>query len=221
MKIVDIEEKSELQIDVYCNTQKIFFNAEVKFSAFDAVFIAPIKEDGKMLDFNAGNLIIHTTVQMPGDQPVIFRDCVVKGVRYKDEVYHMITSTRMGAKLNRRSRYRIPLGYTGSVRIGSHKGIINVVIHDLSTSGFSFTCEKSRYDVIGDNVKLVFIDSHEDIKFTLNGEIVREQEWTEDRVLYGCVLEGSNNMIDYYIAKKQRQTVSLNPVMNKNIIDLK
>lgn len=216
MRIVDVKEGTPIQLEVYCNRQKMIFQAKAKFTAFDALFIEPITQNDKMLDFNAERLIVHMFVEIPGEQPVVFRECVVKGVRYKKEVYHMITCSRLGAKLNRRSRFRIPLGYTGAVRLGSEKGAFNVVVHDLSTSGFSFTCEKDDEGFIGEKIWLVFVDTDEDTKFNLAGVVVRKQKYN-NRILYGCRLETASNLVERYVARKQRQAMGLNTVKKSSI----
>lgn len=220
MRIVDIWEDATLSLEVYCGKDKMEFTAKARFTAFDAVFIDPIMLDEKIIDFNAENLIAHLILEVPGEIPVVFRDCKIKCVRYKKEVYHMISCARGGAKLNRRGRFRIPLGYTGSVRIGSEKGAYNIVAHDLSTSGFSFTGAKDTDEFIGERVWMVFIDTDEDLRFNLSGKIVRKQPWNSDRTLYGCTLDNANNMIGYYIAKKQRQAISLKTVKASSIRDL-
>lgn len=221
MRLIDLTENTKLQIEVSLKENKLQFDVVTKFSAFDGIFIEPIKQDGKMLEFNTGKLRINITAEIEGDQPVIWRECIIKGVRYKNEVYHMITSSKGGLKINRRGRFRLTMGYTGTARIGTNKGTINVVVHDLSASGFSFTTEKDIED-FSEGVHLVFIDSHNGTSFDLAGKIVRKQDWNNNRFLYGCKFGTMNRLVEYYIAKKQRELISVNSMNSKNnIIELK
>ncbi|MBA4686837.1 MAG: PilZ domain-containing protein [Candidatus Galacturonibacter soehngenii] len=220
MKLIDLTENTKIQIEVSFKENKLQYEAVTKFSAFDGIFIEPIKQDGKMLDFNTGKLRISVTADIEGGQPVIWRECVIKGVKYKNEVYHMITSPKSGLQINRRGRFRLEMGYTGTARVGANKGTINVVVHDLSASGFSFTTEKD-IENFNEEVHLVFIDSDNGTTFNFVGEIVRKQEWNNNRFLYGCKFGAVNRMVEYYIAKKQRELISIKSLNSKNIIELK
>jgi hypothetical protein len=113
------------------------------------------------------------------------------------------------------------MGYTGTARLGNDKGNMNIVVHDLSSSGFSFTSEKDIEGFMHQYVQVVFIDTTNDAHLNLVGEIVRRQDWNNNRYLYGCKFNKVNNMVEYYITKKQRQAISLQPVNKKNIIELK
>lgn len=221
MRLIDLAENVKLQIEVSYKGTKIYYETQVKFTAFNGVFIDPIKQDEKMLEFNSGNLMINVTAEIDGSQPIIWRECEVKGVKYKNQVYHMITAKRGGLAINRRGRFRIDMGYTGTARVGSDKGALNVVVHDLSSSGFSFTTEKDIEGYENQYVQLIFIDTSNDAHLNLVGVIVRKQDWNNNRYLYGCKFNKINNMVEYYIAKKQRQMLSLNTVNKKNIIELK
>ncbi len=94
------------------------------------------------------------------------------------------------------------------------------MVHDLSASGFSFTTEKDVED-FKEEVHLVFIDSDNGTTFNLVGKIVRKQEWNSNRFLYGCTFSAVNRLVEYYIAKKQRELISINSMNSKNIIELK
>lgn len=220
MKLTDLTENTKLQIEVSYKGNKICYDTEVKFTAFNGVFVDPIKQDEKMLEFNTGNLVISVTATIEGEQPVLWRECIVKGVKYKNEIYHMITSPRGGLKINRRGRFRLTMGYTGTARVGVNTGTLNVIVHDLSASGFSFTTEKDIED-ISQEVHLVFIDSDNDTKFNFVGDIVRKQEWNNNRFLYGCKFSAINHAVEYYIAKKQRELIAINSINKKGIQEIK
>lgn len=220
MKLVDLKENTKLQIDISFKENKLQYEAVVKFSAFSGVFVEPIKQGEKMLEFNTGKLMISVTAEIEGAQPVKWRECVIKAVKYKNEVYHMITSRKGGLQVNRRGRFRLAMGYTGTVRVGANTGTLNVVVHDLSSSGFSFTTEKD-IENLNQSVHLVFVDSDNDTSFNLLGDIVRKQDWNNDRFLYGCKFRTTNLMVDYYIAKKQRELIAIHSINHKSIIELK
>ncbi|PXV93632.1 PilZ domain-containing protein [Lachnotalea glycerini] len=220
MKLVDLAENTKLQIEVSFKGSKLFYETQVKLTAHEGVFIAPIRQDDKMIDFNAGNLMINVTADIDGTQPILWRECTIKAVKYKKEVFHMITSKRGGLQVNRRGRFRIDMGYTGTARVGFNKGTLNVVVHDISGSGFSFTTEKNLED-LNEEVHIVFIDTDNDTRFNLIGKLVRKQEWNNNRFLYGCKFQNINKMVEYYIAKKQREIISLNSINKKNIIELR
>lgn len=220
MKLIDLPENTKIQIDVSYKENRLQYETIVQFSAFDGVFIEPIRQDDKMIDFNTTKLMINIIAEIQDAQPIIWRECSIKGVKYKKKIYHMITSPKGGLSINRRGRFRLTMGYTGTIRVGAHKGTRNVVVHDLSSSGFSFTVEK-EIENINEEVHLVFVDSDNDTFFDLVGNIVRQQEWNNDRFLYGCKFKSVNHLVEYYIAKKQRELISFQSMNHKNIIELK
>ena len=61
----------------------------------------------------------------------------------------------------------------------------------------------------GDPVRLVFNDTKKELRFNLQGRIVRMVELDETKVLYGCRLIIKNTSLSKYIADKQREQLSV------------
>ena len=92
--------------------------------------------------------------------------------------------------------------------VSNHKGI-NVLVKDISEGGFSFVYNEKLSTQAGDPVRLVFNDTKKELRFNLQGRIVRMVELDETKVLYGCRLIIKNASLSKYIADKQREQLSI------------
>ena len=83
---------------------------------------------------------------------------------------------------------------------------MDVILKDLSDTGFAFVVDHEIEDATGLSVRLVFKDF--DRNYDLTGFIVRLVKVEEEKYVYGCRMTMRNQLINHYISMKQRQMLA-------------
>lgn len=141
-----------------------------------------------------------------GKIPINWENVVIKRIRNNDIFVNVIGSRNNGKKFNRRKDYRVYVGYTGIGRLGLSRKTSNVIVKDVSKSGFSFSVyNESNIVNIRDEIRITFDDPNMGNRIVLNGICVRKQITSEDKTLYGCIFFKKDKEISEYIIKKQQE----------------
>lgn len=107
-----------------------------------------------------------------------------------------------GRRHNRRNSFRVGVSHYAKLRRPGH-GEVEVVVRDISLTGFSITDRKKDLNMAqGTHVLLRYEDIGHELE--LEGNVVRIEE-TEDYIIYGFVLTKSSRDLSSYVNMKQRQ----------------
>lgn len=107
-----------------------------------------------------------------------------------------------GRRHNRRSSFRVGVSHYAKLRVAGH-GEVEVVVRDVSLTGFSITDRKKELGLTqGTHALLRYEDIGHELE--LEGNVVRIEE-TEDYIIYGFVLTKSSRDLSSYVNLKQRQ----------------
>ena len=197
MFINEINKGKSVKISVDINREVSIFSSFV-FYVFDGcILVGKITRGDAAIDFK--NHKVDISYICPFDnQTYIFKDCNIRLVKYKGQVYHHISTNESSIQVNRRRSYRQYLGIDGVVKIPNNT--IGVTVKDISTFGCAFLSNKEF--IVGDLISVMFKD--EPFLFDEQARIVRIQEEGQNK-LYGCEFLGSNPKLDSYIKTKQKE----------------
>ena len=121
---------------------------------------------------------------------------------YYQGQYLLQVSADGGRRHNCRNSYRVGVSHYGKLHREGHSDI-NVVVRDISLTGFSITDRKQELDLPqGTHATLHYEDLGHVLE--LEGNVVRIEE-TEDFIIYGFVTTKSNKELSSYVSTKQRQ----------------
>ena len=209
MKILDLELGSKIIIEISVRTEKLEFETTIAEQIKGATIIAPIRIEGKFLNLQAKGVKISILYYDGEKPPVMWEYVPLPSYVHNGETCYRCTCGLPGKVVNRRNTYRLYVGADGIAQVGAnHKGI-NVLVKDISEGGFSFVYNEKLSTQAGDPVRLVFNDNKKELRFNLQGRIVRIVELDETKVLYGCRLIIKNTSLSKYIADKQREQLSI------------
>lgn len=157
------------------------------------------------LDNNSGQILkfdnIKINVVYTNDEgiPYIWLNSTV--VYYQGQ-YLLQVKADGGRRHNRRSSFRVGVSHYARLRRPGH-GEVDVVVRDISLTGFSITDRKKELNMtMGMHVLLRYEDiGHE---LDLEGNVVRIEE-EDDYIVYGFVLTKSSRDLSSYVNTKQRQ----------------
>lgn len=173
------------------------------------VLAAPVYKEEKLVSFRGKGLIVDVLVTPPDDKPQLFKNVTVNLMKKSDGSYWYNLFTNAASKAqNRRKAFRCYVGVASTVQIGSNHSTEDIVIKDVSITGFAFVCS-NEVDIAMDKVVHTVLNDYiqeiaENFSFHVYGLVVRKEEVDEHRVLYGCKLNSPVKGLDAYIIKKER-----------------
>lgn len=157
------------------------------------------------LDTNSGQVLkfdnININVVYTNDQgiPYIWINSTI--VYYQGQ-YLLQVKADGGRRHNRRSSFRVGVSHYAKLRRPGH-GEVEVVVRDISLTGFSITDRKKDLNMQqGTHVLLRYEDIGHELE--LEGNVVRIEE-EDDYIIYGFVLTKSSRDLSSYVNTKQRQ----------------
>lgn len=202
--ILKLPKNSKITITVTEGTSKLQLETIVLEVNEKGLFLKPIQYDGKTLSFNSNSLHVKACSTAINEKPIEWSNCKIALVSYKGIKYHFLQTGSLGLEINRREAFRLPLSLKGKAQLKLHSKSIDVLVHDVSTTGFSIITEGNADTEIGETCTLQFSDTTTYNDFSLTGKIVRMQLLHNNRMLYGCQLLRKNAPgISEYIARKQ------------------
>lgn len=173
------------------------------------VLAAPVYKNDKLVTFRGKGLIVDILITPEDNSPQLFKNVTVNLMKKGDNTYwyNLVTQTPSKAQ-NRRGAFRCYVGVGSTIQIGTNRSTEEIVIKDVSTTGFSFVCS-NEIDIPNDKVVHTVMNDYiaeiaENFSFQMYGIVARKQEVDEHRVLYGCRLNAQVKGLDVYIVKKER-----------------
>ncbi len=198
VKLSELEEGSEITLHISTGDKQMDMTGNIiKFVKDDIALIS--------LDYGGSGKLVFENVQIDVEYgsestvPIVWRN--VKIVSYQSD-YAMQTPTD-GYKHNRRDSFRVSVALYAKLRNPRANDPAQVMIKDVSLSGFSITDRKKELNYsIGDEVSVGF----EDIGHILNlkGRIVRIEE-QEEFTIYGLTITNLCKDLSSYVNIKQRR----------------
>ena len=211
MRIEELEANQAIKLLVNAGNQQLEFPSTVleAFPRKHLILTSPIMKDDKIISFSGKGIQTHVVVFFPDQKPIVFQNVTIQTTRDRnDALCYMITSLLDSREFNRRGAFRCYIGIDTHVRIGSHKGALEAIIKDVSSSGFAFALRGEKELEIGESVHAVLNDYIEETaksySFHLIGNIVRSYEMENKMTVYGCQLTTKIVGLDTYLVEKER-----------------
>ena len=197
IKLSDLEEGSRIMLNLRYQDNVMQLDAFIKKHLKPNIALITI-------DYPTNKRLVFDNVQVDmeccheSDIPFIWHG--VKIVNYQSQYLMQVTSE--GIKHNRRGFFRVGISIPARIRINK-KGIHQIMIKDLSLSGFAIADRKKEINmVIGDELSLHFEDMGHVLD--LAGRVVRIEE-REDMTVYGLVIRNVCKDLSSYLSVKQRR----------------
>lgn len=211
MRIEELTIGTDITFLVIINGEQLSFNSKIQevypkkhFVLADAVF-----HNEKIISFRGKNIIVNLLVTTQDDKPQLFKNITVTTMKKTDgSLCYNLTTIAESKPYNRRESYRCYVGVPSSMQCGPNRAAVEVIIRDVSVSGFSVTCETNMDLQPNQTMHVVLNDYIEELaekfSFHLYGLIARVQEFDDGKVLYGCRFNSYVTGLEAYIMKKER-----------------
>ncbi|MBQ7834082.1 MAG: PilZ domain-containing protein [Lachnospiraceae bacterium] len=204
MEIREITPNFKMSITISNQQSSMTLNSDIAFVEGDKLYVMPFEHNGVILNFNSGAVAISMIAYEEEKTPYLWKIVHINREFIDGVTYHVITSEVSGVKINRRENFRVFIGIDGKATILGKEVPFDVLIKDISESGFAIILDANSEVKINKNeaVMIDFYDKGLDERFNLTGRVVRA-EVTEKNVLYGCRLLKDSPLVRKYIANKQ------------------
>lgn len=196
----------------------------LNFKSFAALEL--MKEENKVINFLSAKVKCYLTAEKD-TKPYQFPNVKIIKLNLPELGYHHIAFCNEDTEsFNRRHEFRLWLGYDALIKINDSKVPHKGVVKDISFHGGGFILDE-EYDVKqGDILHIQFHESsysklkkdYVTVMYTCIYSVVRVIPLKNNKVLAGCVSEIEEDEINKFIAKKQREKLSVggkNPLAKK------
>lgn len=194
----EIEVNSRLLLNLSSGNKSMEMGATILRHLKDNIALISLDTGaGQILKFDNINInVVYTNTE---GIPYIWMNSTI--VYYQGQ-YLLQVKADGGRRHNRRSSFRVGVSHYAKLRRPGH-GEVEVVVRDISLTGFSLTDRKKELNMpMGTHVLLRYEDIGHELE--LEGNVVRIEE-EDDYLIYGFVLTKSSRDLSSYVNVKQRQ----------------
>lgn len=204
MEIRELTPSFKMSITISNQQSNMTLNSDIAFVDGDKLYVTPFEHNGVILNFNSNAVIVSMIAYQEEKAPFLWKIVHIARENIDGVNYHVITSDVSGVKINRRENFRVFLGIDGKATILGKEVPFDIMVKDISESGFAILLDITSEIKINKNeaVMIDFYDAGLEEHFKLTGRVVRA-EVTEKYVLYGCRLLKDSPLVRKYIANKQ------------------
>lgn len=204
MKIYEIEANEKVDLVINYNGKKLNFQSIVYGAKGNELLIESIRVNGKLLNLDIGKLTLSIIFNRKDNKPLLWSNCDFKMSVFKKKIYITVSNKYDGVELNRRNNFRLSIGDEGKTKIGKDRDVLEMILKNVSYSGFAILVDKNPRYEIGMDVEIAYRDVQLNTVLRLQGKIVRFEENDDKRVLLGCKLNNPNPALGKYIKDKQQ-----------------
>ena len=214
MRLSQLVQNNNLVLEININNQHLEFESTVITKIGDYILIEPVRVNGKVVNFEIGNVLVDMLLIRRDKKPVAWKRVLLKNVIYKNKTYYKVIPTGDGFEINRRNAFRLSVEVKGVVQVGTNSVPMDVILKDISENGFSFVSKDIIDRPLKSIVRLVFIDLNKSLN--LNGLLVRKERINQSKYFYGCVLNIKNQFLSQYMNDKNADMLSRQSIVITN-----
>lgn len=208
MQLSKLPVGANIMFNVTIQKQGLEFPSEVVEVHDNFILTKPVMSKGKVVGLGGENVSVGLTYLRNEKSPMVWKGVACSIVKVKGRILYRVVASGEGFEMNRRGNFRLFIGLEGIAQVGQNRRALNVILKDISETGFAFVVENEIQNAEKAPVRLVFKDF--DRSYNLMGYIVRIEKVQEDKIVYGCHMNMRNQLISHYINIKQRQMLSMN-----------
>lgn len=208
MRLVEVEAGANIILQVHMKGQSLDFPTVVSTTEKDHLLVEPVRIDGKIVGFSGDGVRLDLIYVRQDKPPFVWKNIRCTTIMSGGAAKYQVIAFSEGYEMNRREAFRLFLGINGIVQMGMNRKAMEVIVKDVSETGFSFVSTEDIEQVINMPVRLVFMDLNRN--YSLMGIVVRKVVIAPNKILYGCHLTVKNRELSRYINEKQRQQMSIN-----------
>lgn len=204
MEIKELSTQYKMSITISNGQSQMTLPSVICMVSANKLYVEPFMHNDVILNFNSPNISLSMIAYEDEKAPYIWKSITIEKEVIENKIYHVITSGLSGVRINRRENFRVYVGLDAKATINGGKEKIDVIIKDISETGFAVLVDSAIQAKINTNDALLveFFDPAQEQFMSLLGRIVRGAV-LEKYYLFGCRTLKDGGMSRKYIANKQ------------------
>lgn len=203
MRLAEITNDQLISITISRGNTSANLVTDPAFVSNDVLYVNPFTYNDSIVSFDAPGLSISMMALKEDSVPYFWQNIDIKKTVHEDEVYHCITSSIEGVRLNRRSAYRVFFGDEGDCFIPAVDPL-RVIIRDISANGIGLMVNEDDKDKFSFGLKVRVTFSDQSMRFSADifARVVRVVKLEKGYVV-GCEFAAVYPEIGKYVTAKQ------------------
>lgn len=204
MEIRELSTLFKMSITVTNGESRMTFPSVIVAVEGNRLYVEPFTYHDAILSFDSSNIAISMIAYQDEKSPYLWQSVKVEKDTLDGKTCHVITSGLSGVKINRRDNFRVFIGLPGTVKINGSEEKHEVIVRDISETGFAVMIDINTKVKINSNdaLRVEFYDAVQEQTIVLLGRIVRGAV-LEKYYLFGCRTLQDGGMSKKYISNKQ------------------
>lgn len=209
-KLSEMASGLKVHLTVSSGTEELEFETDIVEVGEGHIIVEPIKYDNRLLNFSNRTITKNIVIDAQ-PLPEKYMDVDVEITTLENKKYHIILSENEGTPINRRNEFRVYVGGYVTAQIANTNQSVEVILKDVSVGGFSLIIRKEGIDGIvgwkGQVIKAVYYreENKSKVPMVFIGQVVREEDVDEGRILVGCKNLRQPFGIEKFVADMQRE----------------
>lgn len=209
-KLSEMANGLKVHLTVSSGLEQLEFETSVVEAGEGHIIVEPVKHNDKILNFSNKEVIKNIIVDSQ-PLPEKYINVDVEITMYENKKHHIILSDKEGIPINRRNEFRVYIGSYVTAQIANVNQSVEAILKDVSIGGFSLVIRKEGVDGVvgwtGQVIKAVYYHGNNKnrIPMVFIGQVVREEDVDEERVIVGCRSLRQPFGIEKFIADRQRE----------------
>ena len=203
--IVTLETTFDKKIATVETTMKSAYEKEHKQFGHGIICEEVLTKDGKLICFK--NLSLIAKIKNKADNREY--DFLVSAYANVNRSHELVLfSIQNNPPVNFRDSFRVPCSYRADMQIGPNRKVIEGFVHDISFSGISFTYDKDEISsTVGQSISATLRnnDGVREKSYKVAADIVRVQDWNNDKILIGAKFKNDDKNVKSIVAECQRK----------------
>ncbi|MDO5403755.1 MAG: hypothetical protein Q4F11_09990, partial [Eubacteriales bacterium] len=172
MFLMEIVPEARIIFELDMNGQMYEFPSVVIAAESNGILTEPIRIGEKVLSFENSSVKVNLIMNRADKPPFVWRGVGITTISGKGGTKYKVIAAGKGVQVNRRNAFRLFIGMRGVVQIGANKKALEIIVKDVSDTGFSFVSDLDYDNAENTPIRLVFTDLSQN--FSLIGLIVRK-----------------------------------------------
>ncbi|MDD3239697.1 MAG: PilZ domain-containing protein [Lachnospira sp.] len=205
MHISELKEGTALTITAELGSEKLEFKTTARFSIDNTLVVDEIlSENEEPVSLLSDQVYLTVAAVNERQLPIVWKNVLIKHISFDGIDYHRIAQSDSGKVSNRRGAFRLYLGRSAMFQKGFNKSAIEVILKDVSVSGFSIVTTEELE--VGGMQPVHLVCDVDHYQINILGLIVRKQVVeNSERFIYGCKILKFDKSLDKFIMHYQRE----------------
>lgn len=204
MNLAEITEEFSVSVNVNKGDASGTFTSKPAFVLNGELYVHPFRHDNHIINFFVDGISIEFSAVKPGEVPFFWKNVALSKKVHDGQLYHVVSASTEGVKLNRRNAFRVFIGIDGTAVSVADKAIHKITVKDISSTGIAIITRDLENPEFKTGEQLIVSYTDEDFYMQIDVECRVVRIFTSEvGYVYGCQFARLYPRIEHYVATRQ------------------